>query len=507
MSKADDTPFRSGNTAALDLDKIEKDPVEADWEDESDESKWKSSGWAGRGEEWPSAFDGKGQGGNTAALDLDAFDPGEIGSAEPWQSAFDDEVANLESWEERNAGRKSERSAPSPTPDFFEVSTGTQALDIDFGDEEEDVDDFHDGLGRRQGNLNVSRRAERSEDARDPHSHYDQRGRKSYGGTSDTPEGTDKDARRRDSKRRARDYEPELEEAPKVVIAEELLPHERTVAIGLNEISGARPDDSQEPVVTTALDTDEAVRRFDKRRDEQAEELDPNERTQAIDSNALISDPAPTTEFEGIYPLPPGDNSATTELGPKDGVGVVVREAPSDGNLVIFVPGNTPVEFSLRPGVTNVGRDRTNHLVLSDPYCSRKHLRIKCQDGRWSVRDNGSDNGTSHNGRPLEEHLDTEIGHFDEIQVGSTVMRFVRGDIVSDARVPPEDKAASPNMGSARKKGMTASISVMDPEQPRQGSRGKTSNVDTWPLLAVLFLLISFVALIGAVMAAILVIW
>lgn len=517
MSKPDDSPFRSGHTAALDLDKFEKDPLDddVDWNGRPKESKWASNGWAGGAEEWPEQFGGGGKGG-TAALDLSEFDPGDVGgSAEkPWEDAFADEVPDMEAFNRNNKGRRPPQREDDDIAGFFGGPSGTQALDIGGFDDEDDAQPFDDGLGPRQGALKVGRRAERSEDYRDPHSHFDQRGSKSYEGGQGDPiadrrggvRGESKPAKRRGSK----NYEPEIDDTPKVILDEaELAPHERTMAIGVEElrrgakipmeVAGAQPS-------TEALDFSE-LRKEGSRQDDPGE-LFPDEKTQAIDPLALgASSPnVTTTEFDAPPGLrrgkaTPDHNVRTAAISSEELQNYQANEVASDGHLLIFVPGNPPVEFTLRPGVTNIGRERTNHLVLSDPYCSRKHLRIKCQDGRWEVRDNGSDNGTLLRGGPMAKQQDIALSTGDEIKVGSTVLRFVEGTIEDAHRVAPATgpvPQGKPLSGGFPTKGNTASIPAMAAMEDDPVARSNTAAVSTpkksggpaWPLIAILLFLL-----------------
>jgi hypothetical protein len=48
-----------------------------------------------------------------------------------------------------------------------------------------------------------------------------------------------------------------------------------------------------------------------------------------------------------------------------------------------------------------VGRDRTNEVVLLEPYVSRRHLLLECRAGRWWAKDVGSSNGVTLEGKLL----------------------------------------------------------------------------------------------------------
>jgi hypothetical protein len=96
------------------------------------------------------------------------------------------------------------------------------------------------------------------------------------------------------------------------------------------------------------------------------------------------------------------------------------------GKLLIFVPETDPIMFDLLPGITTVGRGMENHLVLGDPYASRKHMFITCRSGEYTFEDSGSDNGTILNGQAGHTKV-LETG--DVIEIGSVQMRFIQGPV------------------------------------------------------------------------------
>jgi pSer/pThr/pTyr-binding forkhead associated (FHA) protein len=50
-----------------------------------------------------------------------------------------------------------------------------------------------------------------------------------------------------------------------------------------------------------------------------------------------------------------------------------------------------------------VGRTRTSKLHIKDPAVSERHAVLRWEQGRWTVTDTGSSNGTAVNGRKLQE--------------------------------------------------------------------------------------------------------
>lgn len=66
----------------------------------------------------------------------------------------------------------------------------------------------------------------------------------------------------------------------------------------------------------------------------------------------------------------------------------------------------------------SIGRSEDNDIALPDPFSSGYHAYIFPTDGGFTVRDNGSKNGTFLNGRKIQGEAELKKG--DEILVGST---------------------------------------------------------------------------------------
>lgn len=112
--------------------------------------------------------------------------------------------------------------------------------------------------------------------------------------------------------------------------------------------------------------------------------------------------------------------------------------------------------------VLTIGRGTENGLVLGDASASRHHCEIHAGDDRFSVRDNGSRNGTFVNGVPVRERT---LRDGDEIRVGHSVFRFVDADAPTEPAssirfehsppgertlvLPPRNEDASPSSGEA----------------------------------------------------------
>jgi len=56
-----------------------------------------------------------------------------------------------------------------------------------------------------------------------------------------------------------------------------------------------------------------------------------------------------------------------------------------------------------------LGRSRENGIVLDNPYVARSQATFTCRDGQWYLRDNGTKNGTTLNGKLLEADREYRI--------------------------------------------------------------------------------------------------
>lgn len=81
-----------------------------------------------------------------------------------------------------------------------------------------------------------------------------------------------------------------------------------------------------------------------------------------------------------------------------------------------------------------IGRDKSCDLRLRDTYVSRHHCWVEEQEGRWSVRDLGSRNGTWVNGTRVNGPTSLDAGTV--LRVGRTFVR-VQDDEQTTRDTPP----------------------------------------------------------------------
>ena len=87
----------------------------------------------------------------------------------------------------------------------------------------------------------------------------------------------------------------------------------------------------------------------------------------------------------------------------------------SEGNKVLRA-------YPLNRKVTHVGRSRRNHVKITDPLVSIRHLSVSVSGSSCVVNDLGSSNGTFINGERLVGGHVLKDG--DEIMIGKTILRF-----------------------------------------------------------------------------------
>jgi hypothetical protein len=92
-----------------------------------------------------------------------------------------------------------------------------------------------------------------------------------------------------------------------------------------------------------------------------------------------------------------------------------------NGRIWLTLPGGDEHELAER---LTIGRDPDNDLVLPLSTVSRRHAVLLSEEGRWSIEDCGSFNGTFLNGNRLPPGRPLPVRHADRIQIGSETMLF-----------------------------------------------------------------------------------
>ncbi|MFQ5948448.1 MAG: FHA domain-containing protein [Acidimicrobiia bacterium] len=96
------------------------------------------------------------------------------------------------------------------------------------------------------------------------------------------------------------------------------------------------------------------------------------------------------------------------------------RRRPARAEVtIVHSESQAGLRFPIRQAVV-LGRSPEADIVLEDPYASDFHTRLGVQDGRVTLHDLGSTNGTYVNGRRAT--TPTVLSKGDAIQIGKTIM-------------------------------------------------------------------------------------
>ena len=116
--------------------------------------------------------------------------------------------------------------------------------------------------------------------------------------------------------------------------------------------------------------------------------------------------------------------------------GVNLRPAPDTGDeegtvpavifasLMVYAPDRTPFRYAITRPAISLGRSRNGNEIIieSDGQISKRHARLEMEsDGRFTLTDLASTNGTRVNGKRIESRL---LNDGDEIILGGTRIEF-----------------------------------------------------------------------------------
>jgi len=119
-------------------------------------------------------------------------------------------------------------------------------------------------------------------------------------------------------------------------------------------------------------------------------------------------------------PPPPGFES----VGATDAaaaVGARIDPATQTGRLLIYGENIEGRTYDINLPVVHLGRAPTNEIILPDPSLSGRHCVFLLSNGRVTVRDLNSSNGTFVNGQPVTE---AQLEVNDIIRAGTALIRF-----------------------------------------------------------------------------------
>ncbi len=127
----------------------------------------------------------------------------------------------------------------------------------------------------------------------------------------------------------------------------------------------------------------------------------------------LSSSPATTMSVQPVENPSEADDDAGAngfEL-PRGVAMLVVRRGPNSG-----------ARFVLDEGTTRAGRHPDSDIFFDDVTVSRRHAEFVTEEGRTTVRDVGSLNGTYVNRERIEE---SRLASGDEVQIGKFKLLFL----------------------------------------------------------------------------------
>lgn len=128
----------------------------------------------------------------------------------------------------------------------------------------------------------------------------------------------------------------------------------------------------------------------------------------------VSADLAPSAEQQAAADLP-------AEAPERPSAAVAARGATTHGVSTLTVGDHDVALGGMR---VVIGRLRECDICLADANVSRQHAEIVRTGESWSVRDLGSTNGTSLNGRPLTAEEVEELHDGDTIDIGATRLVF-----------------------------------------------------------------------------------
>ena len=114
-------------------------------------------------------------------------------------------------------------------------------------------------------------------------------------------------------------------------------------------------------------------------------------------------------------------------------------------NLVLLKVGGINKAFSLPSSVTIVGRRQDCDLCVPLMVISRRHCSLNMDEGKLSIRDLGSSNGTFVNGQQIDE---TDLSPGDKVTIGP--LNFIVQINGVPAEIIGDQPLSSPSNGHAR---------------------------------------------------------
>ena len=120
----------------------------------------------------------------------------------------------------------------------------------------------------------------------------------------------------------------------------------------------------------------------------------------------------------------------TFEIAAKRLSADVRQPAAAPGRLRVLQNGggsglSSGMVIPLQPE-TSVGANRSNNLVIRDPYVSRQHARLRWDGLNWWIQDLGSRNGTFVNEQRCPAHQELKVPFGARLRMGGEVFELLQ---------------------------------------------------------------------------------
>jgi pSer/pThr/pTyr-binding forkhead associated (FHA) protein len=106
-----------------------------------------------------------------------------------------------------------------------------------------------------------------------------------------------------------------------------------------------------------------------------------------------------------------------------------IRDDPNDAprtiRIVIVEGSNAGRQLELREGLTQIGRDADNELVLDLPSVSRRHAQVSRSGEICTLTDLGAANGVYVNSEKVRPDQPRRLRHGDNLALGKARLLFV----------------------------------------------------------------------------------
>jgi len=103
-----------------------------------------------------------------------------------------------------------------------------------------------------------------------------------------------------------------------------------------------------------------------------------------------------------------------------------IQKAKESPDCFVIVRGSPMSHrFFLEKEEMTIGRDPSADLTINDQLVSRKHARVLRKDGKVTLEDLKSSNGTVINGTKLEAGIIATLAKEDMVKIGNTVLKFL----------------------------------------------------------------------------------